>query len=358
MADDLQNQIEQLKKRIEELEKQVKGYQQKEEQQPVAASGPAVRSNAFSLLEKMRQSLNDLKVRFKETKQKKPVRPKRTTVKIQKKEPVKKTEFRPRPKPTIAIVSLTCCEGCQVAILDLGERFLEVAGQVKIGDFAFLEDRAEPPNYDIVFVEGAPITKENILRLKDLRARSKFLVALGACAALGGIAEIKNYQDKNERMRYVYKNFEGINNPDIKPLSFYVKVDFEIPGCPINKEEFLKVTQQLLAGVPPRIPQRPVCYECQMKQNKCLLQAGLPCLGPVILGGCGAPCPSNAYPCDGCRGPIKNANPDKLNKQLVAQGYSQKEIDLITQRFGMEDKIYPETPALPLKNNLKKNLKK
>lgn len=248
-------------------------------------------------------------------------------------------------KPNIAIVSLTCCEGCQVAILDLGERFLQLAEYVKIGDFAFLEDKPELPNYDIVFVEGVPITEENITRLKSLRERSNVLVALGACAALGGVAEIKNYQDKNERMRYVYKNFENINNPDIKPLSYYVKVDLEIPGCPINKEEFLKIIKQLLAGIPPCIPQRPICYECQIKQNKCLLQEGLPCLGPLMLAGCGAPCPSNNYLCDGCRGPIPNANPDKLEKQLMAQNYSHEEIDLILQRFGLQDKVYPKPPA-------------
>jgi len=248
-------------------------------------------------------------------------------------------------KPIIAIVSLTCCEGCQVAILDLGERFLNVVQQVTIGDFAFLEDKPELPNYDVVFVEGAPISKENIIRLKNLRERSKFLVALGACASLGGIAEIKNYQDKEERMRYVYKNVESINNPDIKPISHYVKVDFEIPGCPVNSEEFLRVSESLIAGILPKIPQRPVCYDCQLKQNKCLLQEGQPCLGPIILGGCEAPCPSSFYPCDGCRGPLKDVNPDNLNKQLVKQGYQQEEIDFIAQRFGIEDEIYPEPPA-------------
>ncbi len=245
-------------------------------------------------------------------------------------------------KPTIAIVSLTCCEGCQVAILDLGERFLNLAQHVKIGDFAFLEEKPETEKYDVVFVEGAPITEENIARLKDLRQRSKFLAALGACAALGGIAEIKNYQDKNERLRYVYKNFEGINNPDIKPLSFYVKVDLEIPGCPINNEEFFKIIKDLMAGIPPKIKQQPVCYECQLKQNECLLQKGEPCLGPIMLGGCGAPCPSNNYPCDGCRGPMKEIKPENLNKQLAKQGYSEQEIKLILQRFGVEDRIYPE----------------
>lgn len=251
-----------------------------------------------------------------------------------------------KQKPVVAIVSLTCCEGCQVAILDLGEDFLALGQKIKIGEFAFLEDHKEPPGYDIVFVEGAPITDENIARLKDLRARSKMLIALGACAALGGIAELKNYQDKNERMRYVYKNFESITNPDIKPLSHFVKVDFEIPGCPVNKYEFLAIAKQLVAGIPPRIPQRPVCYECQLKQNECLLQKGEPCLGPAILGGCGAVCPSNAYPCDGCRGPLKELDPDKINQALAKQGYSQQEINLIIQRFGNPDRIYPESPAL------------
>ena len=247
-------------------------------------------------------------------------------------------------KPIVAIVSLTCCEGCQVSILDLGARFLQLTENLKIGDFAFLEESPDEQAYDVVFVEGSPITEDNIARLKDLRAKSRVLVALGACAALGGIAEIKNYQDKEERMRYVYKNFEGINNPDIKPLSHYVKVDLEIPGCPINKEEFLRIAKKLLAGVPVKIPQRPVCFECQIKQNPCLLQKNQPCLGPIMLGGCGAVCPSNSYSCDGCRGPLKDVDPAKLNQQLVAQGFTQEEVKLILQRFGVEDKIYPEPP--------------
>lgn len=242
-------------------------------------------------------------------------------------------------KPTIAIISLTCCEGCQVAVLDLGEKFFDLAGHFTIGEFAFLEDKPELTIYNVVFVEGAPISKENIERLKDLRSRSKILVALGACAALGGIASIKNHQDKNERLRYVYKNFENINNPDVKPLSAYVKVDLEIPGCPIDKKEFLQIAKKLIAGIPVKIPQRPVCYECQLKQNKCLLQEGLPCLGPMILGGCGAVCPSSAYPCDGCRGMMKEINIENFNKQLAQQGYSEQEIKMILQRFGVEDKI-------------------
>lgn len=239
-----------------------------------------------------------------------------------------------------------------MAVLDLGQKFLDLLGKVTIGDFAFLEEKPELEKYDIVFVEGAPITKENKKRLLDLRKRSKILVSLGACACLGGIAEIKDYQDKEERIRYVYKNIESIDNPNIQPLRELVKVDLEIPGCPIDKKEFLDLMKQILAGrlpgelTAPKIPQRPVCYDCQLKENRCLLQEEKPCLGPIILGGCQASCPTSSYPCDGCRGPLKNINPDNLNKQLIKQGYSQREIDLILQRFGILEETYPQLPTV------------
>lgn len=230
--------------------------------------------------------------------------------------------------------------------MDLGERLLELTEKMKIGDFALIEEQAETDNFDVVFVEGTPITPQNVARVKDLRARTKLLVTIGACACLGGIAELKNYQDKEQRLRYVYKNFEGIANPDIRPVKYYVKVDLEIPGCPINKEEFLWAAKELVAGVIPKIPQRPVCYECQLKQNECLLQEGQPCLGPSMLGGCGAPCPTSAYPCDGCRGPLKGMNLNNFNNKLKElYGFKQEEIDLIMQRFGVLNDMYPPPPA-------------
>jgi len=252
-------------------------------------------------------------------------------------------------KPKIAIVSLTCCEGCQMAALDLGERFLDLAGEMDIAEFHFLEELAEPEFFDVAFIEGSPISKENQERLLILRKKSKFVVALGACACLGGVQEIKNYQDKNKVLRYVYKNIECINNPDIKPLKAYVQVDLEIPGCPMTKEEFLSICQKILAGYPIehiKIPQRPVCYDCQLKRNECLLQKDLPCLGPIILGGCGAPCPTSKYPCDGCRGPLRGVNPNNLNK-LLGENYDPADIDMIMQRFGALDDIYAAHVAIP-----------
>ncbi len=240
-----------------------------------------------------------------------------------------------------AIISLTCCEGCQVTILDLGEKLLELLNFIDLAYFPLgkeLKGRELEEKYDLALVEGAPITTENIETLKKLRENSKILIALGACAHIGGVAEIKNYGDKEKDIRYVYKNVEGINNPEIKPVSAYVKIDGAIPGCPIDKDEFVWFIKELLAGKTPLIPKRPVCYECQVRENECLLQKGLPCFGPVTLGGCQAVCPSNNIICAGCRGPLKERNLASL-KYILKDQMSGEELMRVAEIFGAKNDL-------------------
>lgn len=245
-------------------------------------------------------------------------------------------------KPVIAILSLTCCEGCQVSIFDLGERFLEFLTKVNIGDFRLAEDLPDVKHYDIAIVEGTAITKEQLRRLKIIRNKSKILIALGACACVGGPQEIKDYRgDKNRLLRYVYPNIRGIDNPNVKSVRELVKVDLEIPGCPINKEEFFRLMNEVLeTGKIPRIEQKPVCEECPRKNKNCLLLLGKPCLGPITLAGCGAPCPKNNFPCDGCRGPRKGINLEAMKKTLKFKAHlHDKEIEMIVERFGQKNEI-------------------
>ncbi len=243
-------------------------------------------------------------------------------------------------KPVIAILSLTCCEGCQVAIFDLGERFLEFLTKVDIGDFSLIEGLPDVDKYDIAIVEGSPITKENVKRLKDVRKKSKILVAIGACACLGGVQEIKNYRDKKELVKQVYPNIRGIDNPNIKSIKEVVKVDLEIPGCPINKEEFFELINKVLKGKIPKIPQNPVCVECLRRNKNCLLLLGKPCLGPISLAGCGAPCPAAGFLCDGCRGPRKGINLEAMKKALkIKARLDDKDINNLLERFGKKNEL-------------------
>jgi len=150
-------------------------------------------------------------------------------------------------KPKVAIVSLTSCEGCQFALLDLGQKFLDFSESVEMVDFRLIEDEEDTgEKLDLVLVEGNPVTKENETLLKKVRKRSKILAALGNCAAMGGVPEIKNYQEGRNTIKHVYKYIQGINNLEIKEIDNFVKVDFVFPGCPINAEEFLFYIPRLL----------------------------------------------------------------------------------------------------------------
>lgn len=239
-------------------------------------------------------------------------------------------------KPVIAILSLTCCEGCQISIFDLGERFLEFLTKVNIGDFRLAEELPDVKYYDIAIVEGTAITKQQLRRLKIVRKKSKILIALGACACVGGPQEIKDYRgNKNQLMRIIYPNIRGIDNPNIKSVKELVKVDFEIPGCPINKEEFFRIINELIAGKKPIIEQKPVCEECIRKNKMCFLLLGKPCLGAITLAGCGAPCPANNFPCDGCRGPRKGIKLEAMKRALKFKAHMRDdEIEMVMERFG------------------------
>lgn len=255
-------------------------------------------------------------------------------------------------KPVISILSLTCCEGCQVAIMDLGERFLELLTKVDIGDFNLIEGLPDVDKYDIAIVEGTAITKEQVKRLKKVRKKSKILIAIGACACLGGVQEIKDYRgDKKQLIRQIYPNIRGIDNPNLKALREIVRVDLEIPGCPINKEEFFRLVTELLEGLLEgrtlkstlksiEIPQNPVCVNCVRRNKNCLLLLGKPCLGAISLAGCGAPCPASGFLCDGCRGPRKNINLEAMTKALkVKARLSDREIEMLLERFGKRNEI-------------------
>lgn len=246
-----------------------------------------------------------------------------------------------KKKPKIAIISLTSCEGCQFVLLDLGKKFFALLEKLEVVDFELIED--EPflsKKIDVAFIEGNPITEDDVKLLKDIRKKARIVVALGNCAALGGIPEMKNYQNKEKTIRYIYKNLKGIANPDIKEVDNFVKIDFSIPGCPIDGQEFLKYIKLLIKGEIPQIEAKPVCSECIfLGKEECFLRKKEPCFGPIILAGCKAICTEYKFPCYGCRGLLKNINPKGFLETLEKMR-SKEEIDDDLELFGLKDNIY------------------
>ena len=213
-------------------------------------------------------------------------------------------------KPKVAIFDFACCEGCQLQIVNLEEEILDLLNLVDPVEWheAMSETSAE---YDIAIIEGSITRPEDAERLKMIRSKAKVLIALGACATIGGINRLKNNLPAGQAAFYVYGNAAGqphLKSEKTQAVDEIVKVDFKIHGCPIDNKEFGAVIRSLLAGKTPFVPTYPICVECKQKGNICRYEYNEVCLGPVIRAGCGARCPSNGAWCFGCRGYVEEPN--------------------------------------------------
>lgn len=252
------------------------------------------------------------------------------------------------------------CGGCEIAVLDINEKILDV---VQIADIVFwpvamdikYKDVENMPNkyIDICFFNGGIRNSEQERMAKLLRQKSKVLVAYGACAHIGGVPGLANLHNKKEIFEKVYAKTFSTANPknvfpqpkvhvkegvleipefydSVKTLDQTVEVDYYIPGCPPAVERTLFALEAIAKGeLPPKgsvlAPLKSVCDECQKKKEnkkisriyrayekipepeKCLLEQGIICIGPATRGGCGSRCLKVDMPCTGCGGPCPNA---------------------------------------------------
>ncbi len=233
-------------------------------------------------------------------------------------------------KPKIGVFSLTGCAGDQLMILNLEDTLIELLSKFEIKSFQEASSYSENIRLDIAFVEGSVSTEHDLEKLKEIRDKSSLLVAIGDCAVNGCVQAMRNSQTSiAERMLDVYGVEDNIYRAlEPKGIGEYVRVDFEIPGCPVEKEEVFNTLISLLNGDPPLIPDYPVCVECKLNGYPCvIIEEGKPCLGPIITAGCDARCPSLGLDCVGCRGPIKGETNAKAELEaLRKRGYPDKYI--------------------------------
>ncbi|WP_048103794.1 NADH:ubiquinone oxidoreductase [Aciduliprofundum sp. MAR08-339] len=224
----------------------------------------------------------------------------------------------------IGIFSLSCCEGCSVQFLNLENEILEILKYMGIGNFRLAKEINEWP-VDIAFIEGTPTNGEEISKLLRIRRDSKILVALGVCAATGGVPALVNTMEKRDAIM-VYDGMPPKMPVDPKPLEYYVDVDYTLYGCPFSIDELKALLTSVIMGKRFRNKRYSVCVECSLRENGCLLEEGYLCMGPITRAGCNALCTSNGTVCLGCRGPYEDANIKGHIKILRDMGFSKDEI--------------------------------
>ena len=251
------------------------------------------------------------------------------------------------------------CGGCEVAVLDINEKILDVVAIADIVfwpvamDFKYKDVEAMPDKYiDVCLFNGAIRTEEQEHMAKLLRKKAKVLVAFGSCACQGGIPGLANVADRKEVFKRAYLQSPSTQNPNsvtpktsvkveegeltlpefydtVKMLDQTVEVDYYIPGCPPPVDLIVKAVEAIGKNeLPPRgsvlAPEKSVCDECPREKKekkiskiyrvyeitpepeKCLLEQGILCMGPATRAGCGAKCINANMPCTGCGGPCPN----------------------------------------------------
>jgi len=233
-------------------------------------------------------------------------------------------------KPTVGIFGLTGCAGDQLVILNCEDQLLDLVSVIDIRDFLMASSgNDEVCPLDVAIVEGAVLSNRDAEKLRAIRNRSKFLVALGTCAVWGGVAAMDRGADRRKLLQEVYgETGLSYDSAAAQALHEVVKVDLNITGCPIEKDHFLSAIANLLNGNPPLYPEYPVCTECRMLENNCLLiERGQLCCGPITVAGCQARCPNLRVPCVGCRGPVVgDANPSSLLSAFEEKGFDRQAI--------------------------------
>ena len=285
-------------------------------------------------------------------------------------------------KPKVAFYWCASCGGCEEAVIDLNEDILKVVEAVDIVfwpvalDFKKKDVEAMGDGEIAVsFINGAIRTEEQEEMVKLLRKKSGLIVAFGSCSHLGGIPGLANFWNRETIFTRVYKTGPSTANPNgivpqqktnipegeltlpefydtVKTLDQTIDVDYYLPGCAPPPDLIMNAVTAILEGKLPEkgavlAPEKSLCDTCPRGEKKpeklsikeikrpheikpdpekCFLEEGIICLGPVTRSGCGERCINANMPCRGCFGPTK---------EVIDQGA--KGLSAIASILGVED---------------------
>jgi F420-non-reducing hydrogenase small subunit len=306
-------------------------------------------------------------------------------------------ENQAKKKLKIGFYWAASCGGCEIAVLDLNEKILDV---VNIADIVFWPVAMDikyndvenfPDGYmDVCFFNGSVRNSEQEHLAKLLRKKAKVLVAFGSCAHHGCIPGLANLSKREDILKTVYQETVSTSNPEnkqpqvksqskegeltipefydrVRPLDKVVEVDYYLPGCPPPVPLIINAVDAIAKGTLPEkgtvlAPIKALCDECvrNTNQNKkmpdikrvyeiqadpkvCFLEQGIICMGPATRSGCQTRCINANWPCTGCMGPTPEVI-DQGAKMISAIGSILK-ID--------EEKKLTDADAVNLANKIK-----
>ncbi|MDO8963059.1 MAG: NADH:ubiquinone oxidoreductase [Coriobacteriia bacterium] len=232
--------------------------------------------------------------------------------------------------PRLVVLSLASDFGCQVNLTNMEDDLLDVLGLVDLSYWQLASSGHMPAEYDVAIIEGAVTTGEHVELLKSVRATAAVVIAVGTCANTGGIPAMANLVPLDMRYATVYGDGDvlvALGRIAPAPVDSVIDVDYHVPGCPLDRAEFMRVLSRVLLGLSDRVPDMTMCASCKISENVCFFDRDSACLGLVTRAGCGAKCPSLGRACSGCRGIAPDANLDSARAIFAGHGRAAGELD-------------------------------
>lgn len=237
--------------------------------------------------------------------------------------------------PRVVFIGLASCFGCQINITNIEEHLLAVLGQIDMAYWQLTSSAPMPDEFDVAVIEGAVTTEEAAETVRRARERAQCVIAIGACAATGGIPGMAS-DDLPGHVAAVYgeaapKACGSLREP--VPVSAVIDVDYTVNCCPIDPMEFVRVLDAALYGSNYLPATSVLCGECSRNEQGCFYQRGQMCLGLVTRAGCGAKCPALGRACNGCAGLSPDANVASARYVANKRGFNPARIDEALEMF-------------------------
>lgn len=241
-----------------------------------------------------------------------------------------------RTIPRVVVVGLASCFGCQINITNAEAYLMDVLGQIDMRYWQLTSSDPMPDDFDIAIIEGAATTEDAREVLKRVREKAASVITIGACAATAGIPGMASHEYE-PRQHDVYGAHVPaiVENNACAPCAVrdVIDVDYEVPCCPVDVFNFVRVLQKALYGSNPYERTSTMCGECKRNERGCFYGRGIMCLGMVTKQGCGARCPNLGRPCNGCAGISADANVDAARRIVRMNGLSVERFDKALEMF-------------------------
>jgi F420-non-reducing hydrogenase small subunit len=235
-------------------------------------------------------------------------------------------------KARVSIEWLSGCSGCELGIVDLHEKLLQILDEIELVRMPILLDTKDYVEADVGLITGSIRTDHDRHAAREMRKACKAIIAFGTCPVYGGPHSSAYAHSTAELLDGSFVNNPSTSTTTVPdqvpsllegnlPLDQEIEVDLYIPGCPPHAAFIFEGLRALLRGTEAKIGRHNVCFGCERKMIKsdvstlrrahegefdpevCFLSQGCLCFGSVTLDRCMAPCMKVGVPCFSCCGP-------------------------------------------------------